>query len=142
MTELPDLRDSETLGRSVVSSTAAKRARRRGTVLPDVFLESIEAPSVSVDRMDHAPSRTLAALATARARARKPPREFRGWAVISVAHAALDGRTVAATRRTGNPYHADILLNIAQGTPDIEKRRQQKLHAERLALRSAWREAP
>ena len=142
MTGLPDLHDSETLGRSVVSSTAAKRARRRGLILPEVFLERITAPSISVDRMDRAPREALAALAAVRAGVRTPPRRFRGWAELSVAHAVRDGRTVAATPISGNPWHADILLHIPAGLSDIERRRQQKLHAERLARHAAWREAP
>lgn len=142
MIDLPELHVSETVGRSVVSSTVARRARRLGLILPEVFLERIGAPSISVDRMDLAPRTRLAALALARAGARTPPRQFRGWAELSVAHASQDGRTVAPTPLDENPWHADIFLHIPAGLSDIERRRQQKLHAERLARHSAWREAP
>ena len=58
---LPALRKTENIGRSVFSGKAAKRARK-GTIIHEVFLESLEADSISVDRMDHATRRALAAL--------------------------------------------------------------------------------
>ena len=68
--DLPSERieDGETLGRSVFRSTAAKRARRDGTIIRDVFLVRREDDSVSVDRMDCEAAETMAALADARGR--------------------------------------------------------------------------
>ena len=91
-----------------------------------------------MDRMDHAPLRAMAELAMARAAARVPPKGLEGWAMLSVQHAASDGRTVEATPQPDNACHADILLNIADRMSDIERRRQQKLHAKQVALHAAW----
>jgi len=142
MDSLPELNDAERLGRTVASKTLAKRARRTGEIPPNVFLESYRADSISVDRMDRASERVLAELAVSRAGARTPPKDFQGWAAVSVAHAASEGRTVRATPLPDNPYHADIFLNIPASAPEIERRRRQKLHAQRLAVHSTWREAP
>ena len=142
MAALPGLEAGENLGRSVASETAAKRARRTGVVIPNIFLEGRGRGSISVDRMDHAPLRAMAELAMARAAARVPPKRLEGWAMLSVQQAASDGRTVEATPHPDNAYHADILLNIADSMSDIERRRQQKLHAKQLALHATWREAP
>lgn len=132
MSGLPDLDSDETLGRAVISRRAANRARRTGMTDLTVFLERVEAASVSVDRMDHASLETMATLARERAGARTPPRQFRGWAVLPVRDAASSGRTVDATPLEGNPYHADIFLNLG----DAAQRDQQRWHAAQLAARS------
>ena len=142
MDALPELNDAERLGRTVASKTLAKRARKTGEIPPNVFLERHGAESISVDRMDRASEDVLAELAVSRAGARTPPKDFQGWAVVSVEHAASEGRTVRATPLPDNPYHADIFLNIPENAPEIERRRRQKLHAQRLAIHSVWREAP
>ena len=54
------LRAEEALGRSVMSSKYARRARGSGVIHPWVFLERLDAPSVSVDRLDHASSAVMA----------------------------------------------------------------------------------
>ena len=113
---------------------AEKRARTKGVIIRDVFLEAEQASSVSVDRMDHATLHDMAVLGRARARNRTPPRQLRGWAIIAVRDAASNGRTVEATPRADNLYHADIFLNVAGG----ELRDRQKQHATELAARSRW----
>lgn len=90
-----------------------------------------------MDRLDHAPERVMAALAEERARKRIPPRQFHGWAVLSVKDAATSGRTVRSTPVDGNPFHVDVFLKF-RGSP---RRDQQQWHAVDLALQSAWREA-
>ena len=135
---LPVLRDDERLGRSVFSGSAAKRARSKGIVIRNVFLEAQDVPSISVDHMDHAPLQEMADLAAERGRNRSPVRELGGWAIISVRDSASNGRTVEAVPHLGNVYHADIFLNI----DEEEKRDRQKQHAADLAARSRWLEAP
>lgn len=135
---LPELHDSETLGRSVFSSRLAKRGAR-GIVVPDVFLERPEAESISVDRMDHASPTDLAALSENTGRQRTPPREFYGWATLEVVEAASSGRSVRATPKEDNVYHADIFLNLPY---DDQRRDRQKQHATELAALAKWLEAP
>ena len=131
---LPELGQDERLGRSIVASRAAKKARTKGVIIRDVFLEAEQAPSVSVDRMDHATLHDMAVLARERARNRTPPQKLHGWAVIAVRDAASSERTVEATPQPDNIYHADIFLNIVGD----ELRDQQKEHATGLAARSRW----
>ena len=135
---LPDLQESETLGRSVFSSQKAKRARN-GTVVPHVFLERVEADSISVDRMDHAESSVLATLSEKIAHGRTPPQNFYGWATIEIRQAASNGRSVSATPLDDNIYHADIFLNLPHGD---ERRDIQRQHANELAALSKWLDAP
>ena len=99
--------ETEHLGRSVFSSKLAKKARRPQPV-PEAFLVRREDDRISVDRMDHAERTEMTELAAARGRERG--REFRGWAILTVAHAESNGRTVEATPLESNPYHADICL--------------------------------
>lgn len=136
--DLPDLNAEEALGRSIVSSKYARRAKRSGEIHPWVFLERLETPSVSVDRLDHAPPAAMAEVSRKRAATRTPARHFRGWAILPVHSAATEGRTVEVTPREDNPYHADIVLNLG----DEEKREQQRFHAADLAQQSTWRGAP
>ena len=103
-----------------------------------VFLESEQAESISVDRMDHAPIDELAGWSRERVRSRGPSQQFYGWAVLKVQDAAKSGRTVEATPTPKNRCHADILLNVT----GEERRRQQKDHAVELAHKSQWKEAP
>ena len=84
--------------------------------------------------MDHATLHDMAVPGRERARNRTPPRQLYGWAVITVQDAASNGRTVEATTRPDNIYHADIFLNIAGG----ELRDRLKQHATELAARSRW----
>ena len=135
---LPDLQESETLGRSVYSSRNANRARN-GKVVPHVFLERVEADSISVDRMDHAGPDILAVLSKKTGQGRTPPQNFYGWATVEVSQAASNGRSVRATPREDNIYHADIFLNLPHGD---ERRDIQRQHANELAALSHWLDAP
>ena len=91
---------------------------------------------ISVDRMDHAERIEMMELAAARGQERG--REFHGWAILTVAHAASNGRSVEATPIESNPYHADICLNLPDG---VERRELQKQHSVDLAARAVWEEA-
>ena len=135
---LPELGQDERLGRSVVASRAAKKARTKGVIIRDVFLEAEQAPSVSVDRMDHATLHDMVVLGRERARNRTPPRQLQGWAVIAVRDAASSKRTVKATPQPDNIHHADIFLNMVGD----DLRDQQKAHATELAARSRWLDLP
>ena len=123
----------ESLGRSVFSRRSSSRARQ-GQIDMHIFLEREDAESISVDRMDHAPIHELAAWSRERARNRKPPKEFHGWAVLTAEDAGRRGRTVVATPIPENRCHADIFLNI---TGD-ERRRKQKQHAHEMAAHATW----
>lgn len=138
--QLPTLDAAEDIGRSVFSSKAANRAKRRAVVIPEVFLERLEAESISVDRMGHVSNSVLAELAKDRGQNRHPPRNFHGWAIIKVNDAAARGRTVQATPMAINLYHADIFLNLS--TDDKERRDKQIQHANDMAAHSRWENAP
>ena len=134
-----ELDANEDLGRATFDRRSRNRALR-GVINHRVFLESEQAVSISVDRMDHAPIDELAAWSRERARSRGPSRQFYGWAVLKVQDAENDGRTVKATPTPQNRCHADILLNIT--ATGEERRRQQEKHALQLAEHSRWEEAP
>lgn len=135
---LSELTDNERLGRSIVASRTAKRARKKGVIAREVFLETEHAASLSVDRMDHAALHDMAAIGRERARKRTPPRNLHGWAIITVQEAASRNRTVNATPQPDNIYHTDIFLNIIGD----DVRDQQKEHATELAAHSRWLGVP
>lgn len=135
---LPPLQNSESLGRSVFSSGQAKRARKN-IILPAIFLEAEGTESLSVDRLDHAPISEMAEIGDRIASARGVNRRFYGWAVLTVETAIQDGRTVRATPKLDNPFHADIDLNISFSA---EQRDKQIEHVNALALEADWRERP
>lgn len=135
---VPPLIETEHLGRSVFSGKLAKRARRQQPV-PEAFLVRREDDRISVDRMDHATRAEMTELATARGRERGPAgKEFHGWAILTVAEAASNGRSVEATPLESNPYHADVCLNLPH---DGDRREWQKQHSVDLAARAVWEEA-
>ena len=120
--------------------TAGVAIALRGVINHRVFLESEQAESISVDRMDHAPINELAAWSRERARSRGADRRFYGWAVLKVRDAEKDGRNVAATPKSHNRCHADIFLNVT--ATGEERRRQPEEHAHQLATHSRWLEVP
>ena len=129
------------LGRSVFSSSAARRADR-GTIVRDAFLVRLEDDCVSADRMDYAPVETMASLANARGEERRTT--FYGWATL-IAGAARSGdaeyrRTVEASPLPENPYHANIVMAVLGA--DVERRDIQKQHALALAKCAKWLPRP
>lgn len=135
MTGEDNLAAGENLGRSVLSSGQAKRARRRRVPF-HLFLEKEGETRLSVDRLDDVPPAEAVEIADRMAAARR--RQFYGWAVIVVEDASANARRVIASPLLDNPYHADIIL------PDstIEDREEQKRHAQELADASTWRARP
>ena len=67
------------------------------------------------------------------------PKEFRGWAILTVNDASANGRTVVPSPLEENRYHADICLNLPY---DDERRERQKEHSVDLAARASWEEPP
>ena len=126
----------EALGRCVFSSREARRGRRRGKVRFNVFLERPGIQDLSVDRLDRASVEEATGLGERAATRRQ--QTFYGWGVVSAERAVDNGRSVAATPRPDNPFHADIVL------PDraVSKREEQKVHAQQLADLSSWRASP
>ena len=127
-----DIAPGENLGRDIFSSGQAKRAQR-GKVPVNAFLERVGEPQISVDRLDLASPGEAADIADKVAAARG--RTFYGWAVVTAETAASNGRQVIASPQLDNPCHADILLPDL----DVEKRDEQKRHAQELADASIWR---
>ena len=83
------------------------------------------------------------------------PKKFHGWAVLPVRKATSDARWVEASQVDGNPYHADIRMNLqkpARGEedpdgqdnidPEKKSRARQTQHALELALSAEWEDAP
>ena len=132
MTVEDHLASGENLGRSVLSSGQAKRARR-SRVPFHLFLEKEGEIRLSVDRLDVAPPEEAVKIADRMAATRH--RTFYGWAVVVVEDASANGRQVIASPLHENPYHADIILPDAV----VEDREEQKRHAKELADASAWR---
>ena len=124
---------TETIARGVFSRR--QFADTIGRVKPNAFLEAPHVQRLSVDRTDEAPEEELVRLAEKRAAERS--KTFYGWAKLSVADAEKSGRgvEVRASPKTGNRYHADIVL------PSTE-RTFQKHVANRLARTSRWFRRP
>lgn len=125
---------NEELGRSVLSSKDAKRARR-SRVSKNAFLVEEGNIKISVDKLTSAEDNEIRTIAEERAAARE--KTFFGWAVVTAQDAENNDRRVTATPQLTNPYHADIILPSAAAW----EREEQKRHAQELADVSRWREA-
>lgn len=130
--------ETERLGRSVFSSTVARRARS-GRVLPKVF--TVRGP-ISVDRLSYANREVMAEIGRRRGLEREPRKHFFGWAVLTAGRAREVGGRVEATPRAGNRYHADIRFREDSALDEARRRSQAKSRAKELADRSTWWEAP
>lgn len=122
---------SEELGRQVMSSGQARRAKR--SIPHHVFLERAGQAEISVDRLTIV--HPDVATASAERLAARRSRSFYGWAVVSAEGAAQSERHVQASPTKENAAHADIVLP----DPAIEKRDEQIRHARELADESHWR---
>ena len=127
-------RDGESRSKRIFRET--RQESRTAKPVPEAFLVRREDDRISVDRMDHAERAEMMELAAVRGRERGS--EFRGWAILTVAHAASNGRTVEAAPLESNPCHADICLNLPD---DGERRELQKQHSVDPAARAVWEEA-
>lgn len=83
---LGPFKPDDPLGRGVFSRSRAERARTRGLIAHDIFLERFEATCLSVDRLDHVPDAGMTAVADQIGAERG--QRFFGWATLSVAQAA------------------------------------------------------
>jgi len=124
--DLPELNAEEALGRSLVSSKYARRAMGSGAIHPWVFLERLDAPSVSMDRLDHASSGVMAEVGRKLAAARTPTRHFWGWAVPFIAPprrgerlGRRPGRTTPTTPTSSSISVKKRLGNSSGFTPSI-----------------------
>ena len=150
----PDIRprilDSDKVGRDVLSRND-RRLIMRGQAPPGLFLDNISPARLSVhrlapvpnrpppdDRSDLAPDSVIAEISRRRAKAQTPERNFYGWAELSAADAARDGREVCLSPRPDNPWHADIVL---PAEAEREERKREK-HAMALSHSVEWRERP
>lgn len=125
---------NDPLGREVFSERRARKARERGVITHDIFLERGDIDYLSVDRLDLAPDIEMAEIGDRNAGARG--KRFFGWAEVSVEHASEMGRRVEPTPLLDNPYHADIFLNLPSGPERQDVARQ---HALNLAKHAAYR---
>lgn len=136
-----ELRNDDTLARSVTSGYDAKRCRSPDAVIPITVFDR-PGNEISVDWTDFAEHRELVALGEERARKRGHGRRFHGWVKLSVANARGQDREVRHTpvRETptslANPYHVDIYL--PRGVPgDVRT-----AHLQELAECSEWQARP
>lgn len=101
---------------------------------------SLGEDQISVDRLDHADRTEMARIAICRGHTRSDgPKEFQGWAILTVNDALANGRSVTPSPLDENPYHADICLNLPD---DNERRDRQKEHSVDLAARAYWEDPP
>ena len=128
----------EELGRCVFSRSQRRNASKNRTPL-EVFLEKEGEMRISVDRLSCAPEAEAIANARRVGKERDPPRNFYGWAVVSVEKVREVGCDATEFPPVpNNPYHADILL------PDSSTNaREAQMHfASALAGKSTWRDCP
>ena len=119
------------------SRKAAKKARQPRDI-PEAFLVSLGEDRISVDRLDFEDRTEMANIAINRGHERSDgPKEFRGWAILTVNDASANGRTVVPSPLEENRYHADICLNLPD---DDDRRENQKEHSVDLAARAWWEE--
>lgn len=83
------------------------------------------------------------------------PKTFHGWAILPVHRATSRMRHVEASPVDGNPYHADIRMNLQEPVsgekvsdgpnkldPEKQSRARQTQHALELALSAEWEDPP
>lgn len=90
------------------------------------------------DRSDLTSDECLAEIGDRDAEGREEKCSFYGWAELSVADAAGNGRMVRVSPKTDNPWHADIILP----GEDASDRTACKRHASQLAAVAKWRPRP
>ena len=121
------------LGRAVFSKRRAVKAQS-GSIRHDIFLEKLN-KSLSVDRWGECSKQTLTDIQDKNADLRSKlcqKKLFYGWALIKVADAKRNKRTVRSSPIKSNLYHAEIFL------PKNIDRDQQIAHAKELAVASKW----
>lgn len=106
----------EFLGREVFESDQVKQLRK-DKVPAGVFVDK-RSHRWSVDRLSLAPLESLVVIGDRNAAGRGPGRTFYGWLGFSCEDASTNGRTVEASARLGNDYHADIKLPVWPDDPE------------------------
>ena len=132
---LPDLRETDQLGREIFSSSEETRSRK-GKIPWKVFFGRFVADSLSVDRLDHAPDEELTKIGDYNAGLRGSDRSFYGWAVVTVQQASNMGRWVEPRPMLENPFHSEIFLNLPHDEDRLDQARE---HAHDLALNAMFR---
>ena len=127
----------DTLGRDVQSARDMRRLINSQPV-PKVFRGRRDERSLSTDRLNIGTDAEMAELGEHRARA-NGNKSFYGWSTVTVEQASGDGRSVCLAPIAGNPYHAEIELNIDGRFDHWDK---QKEHSAILAAYAVWRPKP
>ena len=132
MTDFSEFAPYEKLGRRVSSSRYINRSKRNN--VPARMFEQRNTNELSVDRVhdDNLPKATSIAVAHDVGRGRN----FYGWVVVPQDMAARNGRSIKASPREDNEFHADIVLPL-EVVSDKEKRQQ---HASELATYARWQD--
>ena len=127
---------AESVGRGIFLKRRRRALPGSGAARWRVFFEPAR-NSLSVDRIDLGPRDELTVIQKKNGEARTPPRDFHGWAALSVAEAGSNGREVEASPQLENRFHADILFPAA---PDEGEQRRDYLreHAAQMAAASRF----
>ena len=122
-----EIAETERLGRELFS-----RSHARPRIPWYAFEKARDNKGLSVDRMDFADEASMARIGKRNA-TKRPLRAdgqtptFRGWAILPVAKAKQNGRTIEYSPENDNPYHSDIIL------PASDDGNSPKTHAQNLA---------
>ena len=122
--------DQEILGRRIISSRDAKRARRN-TIVPTVFIDGHSVTDISVDRIYGSFENQVLAVALDET---PSDRNFYGWVQLTARAARDTNCRVKSSPTCKNCFHANIILpsDVSRDTDaEIEK-------AKELAKASAW----
>ena len=130
---LPErIEDAEDLRRAIFDSEKAKKAARKGTFHPRVFIERDGEKELSVDRLSFGDLEVIATIQD-----KERGRRCLGWAAVSAASARKNGRAAVSDRLDSNPYHALVILPEAPTTEEFVA--AQREHGLELALAAQWR---
>lgn len=136
---LPNLHDSDLLGRGVYSRNRARKWRNSKKDHGS-FNDGDE---ISVDRLGHASDDDMAQIQVEAGRQRGSNKFF-GWAVLPVQMANKKGSRAVVPDPIDepafkNPYHALIKLLLADGA---DRSDEQLAHAVELASKAIWKPSP
>ncbi len=132
MSDSSEFAPDEKLGRRVSSSRYINRSKRNN--VPARVFEHRGTNELSVDRVYDDNLTKVTSIAVAHDVGRG--RNFNGWVVVTQDMAARNGRSIKASPREDNEFHADIVLPL-EVVSDKEKRQQ---HASELATYARWQD--
>ncbi|MCY4543290.1 MAG: hypothetical protein OXB95_13015 [Rhodobacteraceae bacterium] len=136
----PTIANHEKLGRHEWYKSAARkvlgRLERGEPHRMEVrkFMPPKDNCELSVDRMDHCDRRTLADMAEKNTTLTN--RSLRGWHTLSAGEVAEVNCAVQSSPFPGNPYHADIVIQVNLGSAD--SRDDQREFVRDLAYRAVF----